>query len=50
VAARLARETRQPRQGSRVTILPTVKIVEGSPLRHGRDVIRGMIGQRPDPG
>jgi hypothetical protein len=31
-------KTRQPRQGSRVTILPTVKIVKGTPLRHGRDV------------
>jgi hypothetical protein len=30
-------KTRQPRQGSRVTILPTVKIVKGSPLRRHRD-------------
>jgi hypothetical protein len=37
VAARLARETRQPRQGSRVTILPTVKIVKAAPLRHQLD-------------
>jgi hypothetical protein len=30
-------KTRQPRQGSRVTILPTVKIVKTLPLRHQRD-------------
>jgi hypothetical protein len=32
-----ALKTRQPRQGSRVTILPTVKIVKTSPLRHQLD-------------